>query len=106
MADIVSKHWSYQKVYEKILKPILHFKGDTSTLVNEYEYGVSNISELFEDPEDPNFYIDKTSTDPIDGLSMGSDKSNFTLGELVSTGILETLSEFLDENTLSTNLEK
>ena len=104
MADVVSKHWSYQKVYKKILKPILHFKGDTSTLVNEYKYGVSNISELFEDPEDPDFYIDKTSTDPINGLSMGSDKSNLTLGELVSTGILETLSEFLDENTLSTNL--
>ena len=32
------------------------------------------------------------------------DESNLTLGELVSTGILETLSEFLDENTLSTNL--
>ena len=31
------------------------------------------------------------------------DKSNLTLGELVSTGILETLSEFLDENTLSTD---
>ena len=87
------------------MKPILHFKGDTSTLVNEYEYGVSNISELFEDPDDPDFYyIDKTSTDPIEGSSMGSDKSNLTLGELVSTGILETLSEFLDENSLSTNL--
>ena len=35
---------------------------------------------------------------------MENDKSNFTLGELVSTGILETFSEFLDENTLSTNL--
>ena len=32
------------------------------------------------------------------------DKSNLTLGELVSTGILETLSEFLEENTLSTDL--
>ena len=32
------------------------------------------------------------------------DKSNFTLGELASTGILETLSEFLDENSLSTDL--
>ena len=76
-------------------------------LVNEYKYGVSNISELFKDPEDPDFYIDKTSTDPIDGLSMGSDKtnkSNLTLGELASTGILETLSEFLDENSLSTDL--
>ena len=59
---------------------------------------------MFEDPEDPDFYIDKTSTGPIDGLSMGSDKSNLTVGELVSTGILETLSEFLDENTLSTDL--
>ena len=106
MADVVSKHWSYQKVYDKILKPILHFKGDTGTLVNEYEYGVSDISELFEDPEDPNFYIDKTSTDPIDGLSMGSDKSNFTLGELVSTEILETLSELLEDNTLSTDLRE
>ena len=67
MADVVSKHWSYQKVYEKILKPILHFKGDTSTLVNEYEYGVSVISGLFEDPEDPDFYIDKTSTWSING---------------------------------------
>ena len=104
MADVVSKHWSYQKVQDKIIKPILHFKGDTGTLVNEYEYGVSDILELFEDPEDPNFYIDKTSTDPIDGLSMGSDKSNFTLGELASTGILETLSEFLNENSLSTDL--
>ena len=73
-------------------------------LVNEYKYGVSNISELFEDPEDPDFYIDKTSTDPIDGLSMGSDKSNFTLGELASTELLETLSELPEENTLSTNL--
>ena len=35
---------------------------------------------------------------------MGSDKSNFTLGELVSTGILETLSELLDKNTLSADL--
>ena len=70
------------------------------------KYGVGNISELFEDPEDSDFYIDKTSTDSIDGLSMGSDKSNLTLGELVSTGILETLSEFLEENTLSTNLEE
>ena len=33
-----------------------------------------------------------------------TDKSNLTLGELVSTGILETLSEFLDENSLSTDL--
>ena len=32
------------------------------------------------------------------------DESNLTLGELVSTGILETLSEFLDENTLSIDL--
>ena len=31
------------------------------------------------------------------------DKSNFTLGELASMGILETLSEFLDENSLSTD---
>ena len=59
---------------------------------------------MFEDPEDPDFCIDKTSTDPIDGLSMGSDKSNFTLGELVSTEILETLSELLEDNALSTNL--
>ena len=95
---------SYQKVYEKILKQILHFKGDTSTLVNEYEYGVSDISEMFEDPEDPDFYIDKTSTNPIDGLSMGSDNSNFTLWELASKELSETLSEFLEENTLSTNL--
>ena len=85
------------------MKPILHFKGNTGTLVNEYEYGISNISELFKDLKDPDFYIDKTSTDPIDGISMGSDKSNFTLGELVSTGILETLSKFLDD-TLSTDL--
>ena len=34
------------------------------------------------------------------------DKSNFTLGELASTGILETLSEFLDQNSLSTDLEE
>ena len=33
MADVISKHWSYQKVYKKILKPILHFKGDTSALL-------------------------------------------------------------------------
>ena len=33
-----------------------------------------------------------------------TDKSNLTLGELVSIGILETLSEFLDENSLSTDL--
>ena len=40
-----------------------------------------------------------------DWLQMSnSDKSNFTLGELASTGILETLSEFLDENSLSTDL--
>ena len=32
------------------------------------------------------------------------DKFNLTLEELVSTGILETLSEFLDENSLSTDL--
>ena len=68
MADVESKHWSYQKVYKKILKSILHFTGDTGTLVNEYKYGVSNISELFKDPEDSDFYVDKTSTDPIDGL--------------------------------------
>ena len=73
MADVISKHWSYQKVYEKILKPILHFKGDTSALVNEYKYGVSNISELFEDPKDPDFYIDKTSTDPINQWSINGD---------------------------------
>ena len=35
---------------------------------------------------------------------MGSDKSNFTLGELASIELLETLSEYLDENTLSTDL--
>ena len=93
MTDIVSKHWLHQKVYEKILKPILHFKGDTNKLVNKHEYGVSSISELFEDLEDPDFYIDKISADPIDGQSMGSDKSNFTLGKLASTELLETLSE-------------
>ena len=33
-----------------------------------------------------------------------SDKSNFTPGELTSTEFLETLSELLADNTLSTNL--
>ena len=33
-----------------------------------------------------------------------NDKSNFTLGELASTELLETLSELLEGNTLSTNL--
>ena len=33
-----------------------------------------------------------------------TDKSNFTLGELASTEFLETLSELLEGNTLSTNL--
>lgn len=32
------------------------------------------------------------------------DKSNFNLGELVSTELLETLSELLEGNTLSTDL--
>ena len=35
---------------------------------------------------------------------MGSDKSNFTLGELASTEFVETLSELLEGNTLSTDL--
>ena len=37
-------------------------------------------------------------------VALKNDKSNFTLGELVSTEILETLSELLEDNTLSTDL--
>ena len=33
MANVVSKHWSYQKVYNNILKPVLHYKGNTKVLV-------------------------------------------------------------------------
>ena len=37
-------------------------------------------------------------------ISFRHDKSNFTLGELANTGILETLSKLLDEHSLSTDL--
>ena len=39
-------------------------------------------------------------------MAIPSDKSNFTLGELASTELLETLSELLEGNTLSTDLGK
>ena len=32
VADIVTKHWSYGSVYKRLLKPIFHHKGDTSSL--------------------------------------------------------------------------
>ena len=32
LADIVTKHWSYAGVYKRLLKPIFHYVGDTSTL--------------------------------------------------------------------------
>jgi hypothetical protein len=32
LADIVTKHWSYSGVYKRLLKPIFHYVGNTSTL--------------------------------------------------------------------------
>ena len=35
IADIVSKHWSYQSVYNNILRPLFHFEGDTGLLAED-----------------------------------------------------------------------
>lgn len=35
LADTVSKHWSYQSVYEGLLKPTFYFEGDTSQLFED-----------------------------------------------------------------------
>ena len=35
IADIVSKHWSYQSVYDNILRPLFHFEGDTGLLADD-----------------------------------------------------------------------
>ena len=48
-ADIVSKNWNYNDVYEEILKPIFHWEGATN--------------KLFIDDAQPNFMIDCIPSD-------------------------------------------
>ena len=35
LADVVSKHWSYQSVYKGLLKTAFYFKGDTGHLFED-----------------------------------------------------------------------
>ena len=42
IADVVSKHWSYQSVYEGFLKPAFYFEGDTGHLFEEDSLYVDN----------------------------------------------------------------
>jgi hypothetical protein len=34
-ADILSKHWSYNKIWKKQLQPALFYSGDTAKLLQE-----------------------------------------------------------------------
>jgi hypothetical protein len=36
-ADILSKHWGYQQVWASVLRPMLFWTGDTTTLFEGYE---------------------------------------------------------------------
>jgi hypothetical protein len=43
-ADIVSKHWGYQQVWQ-LLKPLLFYSGNTIDLIDEEEVTVENIKD-------------------------------------------------------------
>ncbi|MGL5935946.1 MAG: Ty1/Copia family ribonuclease HI, partial [Cetobacterium sp.] len=65
-ADILSKHWGYQQIWASSLRPILFWKGDTSTL-------------LIDDVQPKKARMKETDTEPTDDslqlrMTKGSDK--------------------------------
>ena len=52
ISDILSKHWSYQSVYENILKPVFYFEGDTGHLFEDDTLFVDRYTEIIEDDND------------------------------------------------------
>ena len=62
IADIVSKHWSYQSVYANILRPTFYFEGDTGHLFEDDTLTV-------------NCYTDFDIANNITVQLMGNDKS-------------------------------
>ena len=37
LADVLSKHWGHQSVYETLLKPVLHHVGNVGSLLTQDE---------------------------------------------------------------------
>ena len=49
LADVVSKHWSHQSVYDGLLKPTFFFEGDTGHLIEDNLLYVDNYINVEED---------------------------------------------------------
>ena len=82
LADILSKHWSHQASYENLIKPLLHFHGDSDNLIID----LVNISELnhhgftaipFDDKCDIQLFHTSDFV-LMDGHAMGSETNHST----------------------------
>ena len=52
IADILSKHWSYQCVYDSILKPAFYFEGDTGHLFHDDSLFVNCYTGIIDNDND------------------------------------------------------